>query len=54
MTIDLGLHYEINDYRASLNVENVFDELYYTGGSGDTSIYAGDPRNITFSLSGKF
>jgi len=54
MTVDLGVHYEINDYRASLNVENVFDKLYYTGGSADSSIYAGDPRNITFSLSGKF
>ena len=53
-TVDLGVHYEINDYRASLNVENVFDELYYKGGSADSSIYAGDPRNITVSLSGKF
>ncbi|WP_025563361.1 TonB-dependent siderophore receptor [Psychromonas sp. SP041] len=53
-TFDLGLHYEIKQYRASLNVENIFDETYYIAGSSDSSIYAGDPRNITFSLSGKF
>ncbi|MDN2662718.1 TonB-dependent receptor [Psychromonas sp. 14N.309.X.WAT.B.A12] len=53
-TVDIGLHYEIEHYRASLNIENLFNEIYYYGGSGDTNIYAGDPRNITFSLSGKF
>ena len=53
-TFDLGLHYEIKQYRASLNVENIFDETYYIAGSSDSSIYGGDPRNITFSLSGKF
>jgi len=53
-TFDLGLHYEIKQYRASLNVENVFDETYYIAGSSDSSIYGGDPRNITLSLSGKF
>jgi iron complex outermembrane receptor protein len=53
-TFDVGLHYDVDKYRASLNVENLFDETYYVGGSGDTNIYAGDPRNITLSLSGKF
>ncbi|WP_372882329.1 TonB-dependent siderophore receptor [Psychromonas sp.] len=53
-TFDVGLHYEIEQYRASLNVENLFDKTYYVGGSDDSSIYAGDPRNITLSLSGKF
>jgi len=53
-TFDVGLHYDIDKYRASLNVENLFDKTYYVGGSDDSSIYAGDPRNITLSLSGKF
>lgn len=53
-TVDIGVHYEFDNYRTSLNVENLFDELYYLGGSGDSRIYSGDPRNITLSLSGKF
>jgi len=53
-TVDIGLHYELKQYRASLNVENLFDKTYYIGGSDDSNLYAGDPRNITFSLSGKF
>lgn len=53
-TVDIGLHYELEHYRASLNIENLFDELYYVGGNNDYRLYAGDPRNITLSLSGKF
>jgi len=52
-TVDIGLHYELDQYRASLNIENLFDELYYEG-RNDTELYAGDLRNITLSLSAKF
>lgn len=53
-TVDIGVHYEFDDYRASLNVENLFDETYYLSGKTDTQLYTGEPRNITVSISGKF
>jgi len=53
-TVDIGVHYEFGDYRTSLNLENITDELYYIGGSKDSRLYVGDPRNITLSVSGKF
>ncbi|MDH5903076.1 TonB-dependent siderophore receptor [Vibrio splendidus] len=54
VTVDIGVHYEVNEYRASLNVENLFDEEYYVGGTDSHRLYTGDPRNITLSFSGKF
>lgn len=54
VTVDIGAHYEIKGYRASLNVNNLFDEGYFVGGTSDYRLYTGDPRNITLSFSGKF
>ena len=48
--VDLGFYYDIKQYRFALNIENLFDETYYTGGSNDTKIYPGDPRLITLSF----
>lgn len=48
--VDLGFYYDIKQYRFALNIENLFDETYYTGGSKDTIIYPGDPRLITLSF----
>ena len=52
-TVDLGVHYKIATYRLSLNVENLFDQAYYVGGTNDSRLYTGDPRNIMLSLSGQ-
>ncbi|WP_086981151.1 TonB-dependent siderophore receptor [Vibrio aphrogenes] len=54
VTVDVGLHYEINNYRTSLNIANLFDEQYYVGGTDNYRIYSGDPRKIMLSFSGKF
>ncbi|PWI34314.1 TonB-dependent siderophore receptor [Vibrio albus] len=54
VTVDIGVHYDVKDYRVSLNVENLLDEWYYVGGSGSSRLYTGDPRNVTLSFSGKF
>lgn len=48
--VDLGFYYDIKQYRFALNIENLFDETYYTGGSNDSKIYPGDPRLITLSF----
>ena len=48
--VDLGFYYDIKQYRIALNIENLFDQTYYTGGSNDTKIYPGDPRLITLSF----
>lgn len=47
---DVGFYYDVGRYSLALNIENLFDETYYTGGSNDTKIYPGDPRLITLSL----
>lgn len=54
MTVDVGVHYEVKDYRLSLNVANLLDEEYYVGGTDSHRLYLGDPRNVTLSVSGKF
>jgi len=51
---DMGLYYETETFGLALNVENLFDQRYYTGGSRDTKIYPGDPRLITLSTRFKF
>ena len=47
---DVGLYYDVGRYSLALNIENLFDETYYTGGTRDTRIFPGDPRLITLSL----
>ncbi|MGO1298635.1 MAG: TonB-dependent siderophore receptor [Vibrio sp.] len=54
VTVDIGVHYDIDQYRASLNVGNLFDKEYYVGGKDSHRLYTGAPRNITLSFSGKF
>ena len=51
---DIGFYYEAETYRVALNIENLFDETYYTGGSQDTKIYPGDPRLVTLSVRKSF
>ena len=52
--IDFGAYYDINDYRIAFNIENAFDETYFTGGTQDTKLYPGDPRLVTLSLKRNF
>lgn len=51
---DAGIHYEKNQWAASLTVSNLFDETYFYAGSDDTSIYVGDPRKIAFTVTRSF
>lgn len=51
---DLNFYYELENLKLSLNVDNVFDETYFFGGSNDVKIYAGDPRKIMVRANYKF
>ena len=51
---DVGIHFEKNDWNASLGVSNLFDETYFYAGKRDTNLYAGDPRKISLSVSRAF
>ncbi|KKN34079.1 hypothetical protein LCGC14_0797210 [marine sediment metagenome] len=51
---DLGFYYDIQSYQVALNIENLFDKTYYTGGKTNINIYQGDPRLITLSLKKSF
>lgn len=56
VTADLMAGYKINDnFTATLNVNNVFDQKYYSrvGGTSVFNFY-GEPRSATFRLSAKF
>lgn len=43
---DLNFYYELEGMKLSLNVNNIFDEMYFNGGTDDIRVYAGDPRAI--------
>lgn len=47
--VDFAVYYDVERFALALNIENLFDETYYTGGTRDTRIYPGDPRLITLS-----
>jgi outer membrane receptor for ferric coprogen and ferric-rhodotorulic acid len=37
-----------------MNINNVFDEVYYTNASDRLSIFPGEPRTFLFSLRSEF
>lgn len=52
--VDFGAYFDTENYRLAFNIENAFDELYFTGGTRDTRIYPGGPRQVTLSLQMNF
>lgn len=48
--IDTGVYYEVDDMKWALNVNNLTNETYYTGGTNDYRIYAGDPMKASLSV----
>ena len=53
-TVDAGVYFEQENYSIAFNIENIFDELYFDGGSRDTQIYPGEPRKLSLTFSTKF
>ncbi|HEV7434304.1 MAG TPA: TonB-dependent siderophore receptor [Pseudorhizobium sp.] len=51
---DAGIRYEKNDWRASLNVTNVFDEEYVSGCNTNLFCGYGEARTVSFKLSKKW
>lgn len=51
---DAALHYERDNWRVALNVSNLFDEVYVSSCSGETSCFYGDRRRATLSASYKW
>ena len=51
---DVGAYYEKGDWKYSVNVKNLTDELYFTSGDEDSALVLGDPRNIVFSIETTF
>ncbi|MEP3116146.1 TonB-dependent receptor [Nisaea sp.] len=44
---DLNFYYELENLKLSLIIDNLLDELYFTGATDDARIYVGDPRTVT-------
>ena len=51
---DMGIYYTLKDWDLSLNIENITDKEYFDSGKDDYSIYAGEPRKITFNFKKTF
>jgi iron complex outermembrane receptor protein len=52
-TLDLGVSYEHKQWIAELFLNNVTDEIYFRNG-GSTSVFPGEPFNVTGRFSVKF
>lgn len=52
--VDTGIYFEQEHYAIALNIENLFDERYFDGGSNDTKLYPGEPRKFSLTLSTRF
>jgi catecholate siderophore receptor len=53
--LDAALYYNLSTaLRAQVNVENLFDELYYPNAHSNTNITPGSPRGVRFALTTHF
>jgi catecholate siderophore receptor len=53
--VDMAVFYQVNDnLRLQVNVENLFDELYFPFAHTATDITVGAPLNARFTLTGRF
>lgn len=51
---DAAVFYQIDRFRLSVNVNNVFDEVYWKGGYNYGRIYPGEPRHFLASIGYSF
>jgi iron complex outermembrane recepter protein len=47
---DAALFYRKNNFRAALNVQNLFDNAYFEAGESLLRVYPGAPRTVKFTL----
>ncbi len=52
--VDLNVYFELDDMKLAINLENLFNEEYFVGGTNDYRIYAGDPRKLSFNATFDF
>lgn len=53
--VDAGLYFNFNEnWRAQLNVENIFNRRYIVTADGNNNLQPGSPRAVRFSLTAKF
>jgi iron complex outermembrane receptor protein len=52
--VDTGIYFEQDNYAIAFNIENLFDQRYFDGGTNDTKLYPGEPRKISLTLSSRF
>jgi catecholate siderophore receptor len=53
--VDLAAHYDVSDnLRVQVNVENLFDELYFPTAHSADELTVGRPLNARFTISGRF
>lgn len=53
-TVDIGASYDFETFRVSLAATNVLDERYYTASGNAFAVYAGDPRQVSLTVSRGF
>jgi len=53
--VDAGIHATINEtWRAQLNIENIFDTLYWASADGNNNLSPGQGRTVRLSATAKF
>ncbi len=51
---DAAAYYQVDRFKLSVNVKNVFDKTYWTGGYNYGRIYPGEPRHFLANISYSF
>ncbi|MBW4567471.1 MAG: TonB-dependent siderophore receptor [Tolypothrix carrinoi HA7290-LM1] len=51
---DAALYYKRNNWRAAINIKNLFDEKYYESSQGRDTIYPGAPLTVLGTISWEF
>lgn len=51
---DAALFYRRNNFRAALNLQNLFDNEYFETGESRLRVFPGAPRTVKFTLGWQF
>ncbi len=51
---DAALFYERNNFRAAINIRNLFDTNYFETAQNDLRVYPGNPLTVVGSVSWRF
>jgi iron complex outermembrane receptor protein len=54
LVADAALYYSVDRFRISFNLNNIFNEIHWTGGYDYNRLFPGTPRNFMFGIGYSF